>query len=1212
MSGDYSRFTFKPRKRFSGVLMQQGRVQLDADWNEEVGILKRRWEIQATDTFGPAAVPKKTTPDGFKILAVNPFKVGAGRLYVDGILAERFADDPWYSNLKLSPEPPTLASTDEATIYLDVWEREVTYIEDADLLETALGGPDTATRTQVVWQIKVRKREKNDPPPACDSPLPPPSAGQLSTRAVAPPPSTDPCVLPPTGNYRGLENRFYRVEIHDGGPLGTATFKWSQENASIVSQVTKFDGKKISVTRIGRDKVLRFQANDWVEVTDDVLELAGLPGKMAKVVNPDEANLVLELDRDVSAGFDPTKPERHTRVRRWDQKDNVDANGLLTTNTTGAWTVLPDGVEVLITADPGTGDLKTGDAWSFAARAIDGSLETLVKEPPQVILHHYAHLATWDGGVIHDCRHLWPDECCCCCTVEVGDGVTSHGDFDDIEDAYAAAVKQARGRVVRICILPGIHRPRRTVVIQHPNVTISGCGQDSRVEAPGRQSIFEIVSKGPSARLEHLYLTSEDSGKQRPNPVARAAAPPPPAPLVLVNDAEDTTIEANLIESVNREAIRASGIGLLVLGNEIWGLPGANAQIPLGGLINLKSAERARVIGNRIGRGLVLVREGSGDVFNERWRPSSAGHGITFSEPDETDDKRIRLLRDIVIAGNEIRGMRGSGIALNQFPRKAENEELPSQPLFIHGLRIESNTITGCAGLEAWDRPDRAPQGGIVVGGIAHLEVTDNHIEGNGRDETVSLDKAPRTAGLYIGHAKGLIARDNVVTENGISAGEWDSIQASEGGIVAVDLVLDLEPHPNPEPPRALERASGWPCALVHGNVVDAPRGRALVLIGLGPMQITDNRLSAATLVLPRAPKVSPLESTGTVFVQHAAPGVVPTGIWGVQNFVPKDLKWFSVWSDAIPLGASLSFADNQVVLNRLFNASPNYPGAVIRIEAPDADLAFHDNSVEFHGGLAGLEVNTRLLGRTARADGNGVFESLSNRFNFVSLEVFGHLLCTAIGNQVTHCLVTRTEGQLSALGNLMMHCQSADPPFPFNPDVKDRRGDLRERLMELLDGAIPPDPALIEILYVDRTMIQESDKLTRDTWGFMGRVIDGYRQPVKGATVDLIDDNNRRHAQLTTDDHGQAFAVIFMGSRIQFDVVVTGPDGVEILRAPDALTGENGRLHVFEVQQGAFPFSFNSVASGAGAAVSEEPKARKATKPRKAAKPRSRGKKET
>jgi len=44
MSGDYSRKTFDPLRDFSGVLMQQGRVQLDADWNELVGIISRRMD----------------------------------------------------------------------------------------------------------------------------------------------------------------------------------------------------------------------------------------------------------------------------------------------------------------------------------------------------------------------------------------------------------------------------------------------------------------------------------------------------------------------------------------------------------------------------------------------------------------------------------------------------------------------------------------------------------------------------------------------------------------------------------------------------------------------------------------------------------------------------------------------------------------------------------------------------------------------------------------------------------------------------------------------------------------------------------------------------------------------------------------------------------------------------------------------------------------
>ena len=65
MPGDYSRVTFKRENFYSGVLKQQGRVELDADDNEQLSIQHYRDETEATDVIGQAGVPKKN--DGFKI-----------------------------------------------------------------------------------------------------------------------------------------------------------------------------------------------------------------------------------------------------------------------------------------------------------------------------------------------------------------------------------------------------------------------------------------------------------------------------------------------------------------------------------------------------------------------------------------------------------------------------------------------------------------------------------------------------------------------------------------------------------------------------------------------------------------------------------------------------------------------------------------------------------------------------------------------------------------------------------------------------------------------------------------------------------------------------------------------------------------------------------------------------------------------------------------
>jgi len=70
--------------------MQQGRVQLDADWNEQAAILLRYVQTLAADLIGPRGGPKAAC--GFQIVPFAPtlkdFLIGPGRYYVDGLLAE--------------------------------------------------------------------------------------------------------------------------------------------------------------------------------------------------------------------------------------------------------------------------------------------------------------------------------------------------------------------------------------------------------------------------------------------------------------------------------------------------------------------------------------------------------------------------------------------------------------------------------------------------------------------------------------------------------------------------------------------------------------------------------------------------------------------------------------------------------------------------------------------------------------------------------------------------------------------------------------------------------------------------------------------------------------------------------------------------------------------------------------------------------------------
>jgi len=64
MKGDFTRDTFNPAKHFSRVLLQQGRVALDADHNEQNAILLHYLRTLARDLIAPMR-RRPTIPDSF-------------------------------------------------------------------------------------------------------------------------------------------------------------------------------------------------------------------------------------------------------------------------------------------------------------------------------------------------------------------------------------------------------------------------------------------------------------------------------------------------------------------------------------------------------------------------------------------------------------------------------------------------------------------------------------------------------------------------------------------------------------------------------------------------------------------------------------------------------------------------------------------------------------------------------------------------------------------------------------------------------------------------------------------------------------------------------------------------------------------------------------------------------------------------------------------
>ncbi len=519
MSSDISRQRFNPTNDFSSVLTQQGRVQLDADWNEWNEILDRHWRSETIDIIGRCVVPLET-PAGFEIqLSAGKMTIGRGRIYVHGLQAENHGDgnlefDPILAEsrgvdpLPYEKQPYFPKVEDEADlpeklqlpktggphlVYIDVWERELTAVENPNLIENAVG-VDTTSRLQTAWQVRLLPNVGDGV--TCATPdeqlegwldIIQPSAGRLTTKAVGVATPADPCLIPPSGGYRGLENRTYRVEIHDGGAIGAATFKWSRDNASVASGVSAIENDiTLTVDRAVWDSVRRFSPGDWVEITDDWREFSLQPGEMRQIDSVEDSSRTITLKSALTAGLFPvngqnlTDPERHTRIKRWDQDPGGPA--VIEVPASGTPFILEDGVEVTFTTEPDGGAFRSGDYWIFVARTADASVEELDAAAARGVHHHYCRLAiiTFPDAAI-DCRTFWPpstgeSECGCCCTYTVGDEVNSFGKYTSINDAINA-LPDGGGEV---CILPGLYF--ENVLIQgRRDVVLRGCGWQTRI-----------------------------------------------------------------------------------------------------------------------------------------------------------------------------------------------------------------------------------------------------------------------------------------------------------------------------------------------------------------------------------------------------------------------------------------------------------------------------------------------------------------------------------------------------------------------------------------------------------------------------------------------------------------------------------------------------------------------------------------------------------
>jgi hypothetical protein len=434
MKGDFSRFTFDPTKHYRSVYMQQGRVQLDADWNEQIDILNHYLELHLRDLLGPSAAPRATS--GFKITMIErpleeqetvilprdaegkagkaeqsgqaeketgdkpsfDFRIGHGHYYVDGILCENdqdvlFSAQPGYPHAEL---PANLREF--AVVYLDVWQHHITAFEQPALLETALANLDTTTRVENLCQVKVlpvgHHRELSHRREVTYRDVVSLSEWHALLNRQR---RKTPLSARHNPHSTTLDNQLYRVEIHaveEHEQEQHVTFKWSRENGSTVFDIERLERIKqpqaqgqdehrdmqliVTLGHLGRDITL-LHNRDWVEIVDESLVLDGRTLPLYQVIQAPDPTLrqailqgpYSEYLETLAKASGGKQQAQHLLLRRWDHDSRPGAPGLIPVRK-DEWQNLEYGIQVRFSSE---GTYEVGDYWLIPSRTLSDSIQ---------------------------------------------------------------------------------------------------------------------------------------------------------------------------------------------------------------------------------------------------------------------------------------------------------------------------------------------------------------------------------------------------------------------------------------------------------------------------------------------------------------------------------------------------------------------------------------------------------------------------------------------------------------------------------------------------------------------------------------------------------------------------------------------------------------------------------------------------------------------
>ncbi len=425
MAGDRARVSYDPSRKWRGLTAQQGRVTVEADWNEAATISEERDRQLTLDVVGPVGTPDR----GYAVTAVpaaggpsgstpGDLFVGPGTLYVGGERLDLdapvdYASQPdWLDHssdpLWHAPAVPATPGTSYEVVYLLASEQEVSAVEDPALADVALGGPDTMQRQRILQHF-VRQPSQSGTYDGSwgavvsalggagvqfdAATVRAESAARLQVSFTHPAVAPGPCQPAVTGGYLGAENQMIRVMVTETDPSGVPVIVWGFDDASFLYrlQAATYDATSGNTTltlasapvdryhfpaagqavELLRDAA-QLTATDPVQLegTDYIASPAGHVSSLIKAYDPTQMQLVVagQLPADYLSA---ATPQLYLRV--WQTAVLAPPNQaipLVAANQAGTGA----DTGVAITLSSSTGTFHVGDFWRFALRPIQPAL----------------------------------------------------------------------------------------------------------------------------------------------------------------------------------------------------------------------------------------------------------------------------------------------------------------------------------------------------------------------------------------------------------------------------------------------------------------------------------------------------------------------------------------------------------------------------------------------------------------------------------------------------------------------------------------------------------------------------------------------------------------------------------------------------------------------------------------------------------------------